>query len=297
MNRKFLSSALLLSFSSLAVFSFFHAKRNQDVHSKNLPPRSGNLSESQNHSQNSAVNSSHQPHSASLQTDSSTLVHLESSPTPPPIHSNNILKIHAGLSAPQIVGTLESLARADSAATYQQALKDVFIGNTFQAQRDEIYQQTLTSSVPELQDLSRALQFAEATAESGFEGALETAEATLFEQANEHDFLDFLVEEAAPQNPSVTLDWLQGQSPDLWQDAVPLVLADWASEDPNAVGQWLQGVDNSAFRDRAIAEFAPAIAKQGGGFSQNLVSQIQDEDTQQEARIRTGELDFSVLTQ
>ena len=222
--------------------------------------------------------------------------------------ANETSKVEASLAAPyqkisldaneparEIIAKLTSLANGKNSKAFSDALERVFLGPDFQNQRAELYQAALSSPERSIRNIAQALSFLDSVEERGFNDALSSAEEELFENSDENDFLDFLVEEAATQNPAETLSWLNEQSPELWRDAIPLILADWAGQSPAEVGAWIQSVDSGPFRDRAIAEYVPVLAQNGQGFSENLVAQIQDEDVQQEARIRTGELDFSIL--
>jgi len=201
-----------------------------------------------------------------------------------------------------LIKHLETLADVpNEAPAFREALKRIFTQQTSPAREASIIQAGIASGNDRVRDIARSIGFISQVAQSGFPNALETAEEQLFPNSQgslqDEEFLDFIAEEIAPQDQPATLEWLHQQGPDLWEDALPLVLGDWAANSPGEVGAWIQGLEAGNFRDRAVAEYVPVLARNGEGFSNELVGTIQDEDIRQEARIRTGELNFSVLSQ
>ena len=199
---------------------------------------------------------------------------------------------------PSVISHLEQLASNPSEKDhFREALIQTFLKQTPGPRLENIYQNAIRSSNEQLRGVARTLQFNNQVAQNGLSETLATVEEDLFSDIQDEDLLDFIADEIAPRDRPTTLDWLEDQGPDLWEDALPLVLGDWAVEEPQAVGTWINGLDAGAFRDRAIAEYAPALTNAGQPFPAELVNQIQNPDIQQEAKIRTGELSFSVLSQ
>lgn len=195
-----------------------------------------------------------------------------------------------------VLARLEALsADPKQQEEFKELLLETFTGNGSKAEEQAILKAALNSRDERVQDIARSLSFIGQVEEVGFAPALNQAEESLGFDGDEEGFLDFIADEVASQNPLGTLDWLEQKGPGLWEDALPLVLADWAAEDQAQAGAWVNNLDAGNFRDLAIAEFAPIIATESPEQAEALVSEIGDEDIQQEARIRTGKINFSAL--